>query len=117
MSTTTPIRVPTDVHQQVNRLAKLCGDQPAELLAAAWHEYVERHRDDFASDLETAAALVRNGTLDELVEFAQDAHATVLVVDADELAAAREDEAVIEAVAAARNAVAASREAGRRHEH
>jgi hypothetical protein len=116
MSTTVPIRVPTDVHQQVNRLAKLCGDQPAELLAAAWREYVENHRTDFATDLEKAAALVRNGTLDELVEFAQEAHATVVVVDADELAATREDQAVIEAVAAAREAVGASRKAGRRHE-
>src|SRR4051812_39912553 len=108
-STTTPMRVPTEVHQQVSRLAKLCGDAPAELLAAAWREYVERHRDDFASDLEKAASLVRNGTLDELVEFAQDAHASVVVVDAEELASAREDQAVIDAVAAAREAVGATR--------
>ncbi|MDA0182910.1 hypothetical protein OJ997_21540 [Solirubrobacter phytolaccae] len=113
---TIPIRVPAEVHQQVSRLAKLCGNQPAELLAAAWSEYLERHRDDFASDLEKAAALVRDGSLDELVDFVQDAHATDLVVDADDLAAAQQDEAVIEAVAAARRAVEASRSAGRRHE-
>jgi len=116
MSTTT-IRVSTEVHQQVNRLAKLCGDQPADLLATAWREYVERHRDDFAADLEAAAGLMRNGTLGELVEFVQDSHRGVLVVDEQELADARKDRDRASVVAEAREAVAASRRAGRRHEH
>lgn len=114
---TTTMRVPTEVHQQVNRLSALCGDQPADLIAAAWREYVERHRDDFATDLEQAAVLMRDGTLEELVEFAQDAHHRVVVVDEDELAAAREDPETAAVIAEARESVAASRRAGRRHEH
>jgi hypothetical protein len=116
MSTTT-IRVSTEVHQQVTRLAKLCGDQPADLLADAWREYVERHRDDFASDLEKAAGLMRNGTLDELVDFAQDTHRAVVVVDEDDLDAARRDPDVHAVLAEAAQAVAASRRTVRRHEH
>jgi predicted transcriptional regulator len=116
MSTTT-IRVSTEVHEQVSRLAKLCGDQPADLLAVAWREYVDRHRDDFAADLEKAASLMRNGTLDELVEFVQDAHRGVVVVDEEDLDTARHDPETIAVVAEAREAVSASRQAGRRHEH
>ncbi len=115
-SATTPVRVPTDVHQQVTRLAKLCGDQPADLLAAAWREYVERHRSDFAADLEAAAGLVRNGTMEQLISFAQDAHRTVLIVDEEELEAAREDPKVAEAFATAREEGEATRASGRRHE-
>jgi hypothetical protein len=114
---TTTMRVSTEVHQQVNRLAALCGDQPADLIAAAWREYVERHRGDFATDLQRAAGLMRDGTLDELVEFAQDSHHHVVTVDEDELAAARQDPETAAVVAEARKAVAASRRAGRRHEH
>jgi hypothetical protein len=39
------------------------------VLAAAWREYLEHHRDQFAADLELAAKLMRDGTADQLAEF------------------------------------------------
>lgn len=64
-----PVRVPTDVHAQVNRLAALRGQQPGQLLAKAWEEYLANHREAFAVDLEQAARIVRDGTLDDLAAF------------------------------------------------
>lgn len=66
----TPVRVPTEVHAQATRLAALRGQQPGQLLADAWEEYLVNHREDFATDLEQAARLVRDGTLDDLAGFA-----------------------------------------------
>ncbi len=62
-------RIPEHVHIESKRLAAIRGQQPAEVLAAAWREYLENHRDEFAAELETAAAALRNGTLDDLVDF------------------------------------------------
>lgn len=70
MSRTAVIRVPSQVHQEAVQLAALRREQPGHLLAAAWNEYLENHRDEFAADLEQAAKLLRDGTLDELAEFA-----------------------------------------------
>ena len=61
---TNVIRVPSEVHDQVSRVSELVKQTPGELLAAAWAEYVERHQDDFAADLQRAAELLRNGTLE-----------------------------------------------------
>ena len=101
MSGTTVIRIPNEIHQQASRIAALCGEQPGVLLAHAWREYVANHRDSFAADLEKAAELMRNGTLDDLVAFAQDSHRALVVVDADELEAAERDPEVAETLARA----------------
>jgi len=113
---TTAVRVPTEVHEQVTRVSGLVKQTPGDLLAAAWAEYVERHRDDFASDLERAAQLLRNGTLQDLVEFAQDAHHAVVQVDVEDVIAAWEDPEVQAVLHRARDAVRRSRAAGRRIE-
>jgi hypothetical protein len=86
---TTPIRIPSDIHEQTMRIAALCGEQPGALLAQAWREYLVNHRQEFAADLEEAAHLMRSGAVDELVAFAQDAHR--VVVDEDDYKAALED--------------------------
>src|SRR3954453_8596324 len=88
---TSVIRIPTDVHLETKRIAALCGEQQGELLAQAWREYVVNHREQFADDLERAAKLMRDASLDDLVSFVQEAHRTTVVVDADELEAARAD--------------------------
>jgi hypothetical protein len=66
----TPVRVPAEVHAQATRLAALRGQQPGQLLADAWEEYLANHREDFAADLEQAARIVRDGTVDDLAAFA-----------------------------------------------
>jgi hypothetical protein len=71
---TTPIRIPTDIHEQTMRIAAMCGEQPGALLAQAWREYLVNHRDDFAADLDQAAQLMRSGSVEEIVAFTQDAH-------------------------------------------
>jgi len=91
---TTVTRIPTEVHQEVTRMAALCGESSSSLLEQAWREYVVNHRDQFASDLDKAAQLVRNGTLDDLVEFVQDSHRTTVLIDAEELEEARSDATV-----------------------
>jgi hypothetical protein len=113
---TTAIRVPVDVHRQVTRVSELVRQKPSDLLAAAWAEYVERHRDEFASDLSQAAELLRTGSLEDLVSFAQDAHHAVVEVDVDDVIAAWEDPDVRAVLDAARTAVQKSRTDGRRIE-
>lgn len=116
MSATTTVRVPVALQREVMRVSELVQETPGELLAAAWTEYIERHREDIAADLRRAADLVRNGTLEELVDFAQDAHQTIVHVDLDDVIAAWEDPAVQAVLDASRAAVSASRTAGRRIE-
>lgn len=64
------IRVPGDVHEEAVQLAALRRQQPGNLLAEAWREYMEKNREEFAADLERAATLLRDGTLDGLANFA-----------------------------------------------
>jgi hypothetical protein len=70
MSKTRVMRVPAEMHQEAVQLAALRRQQPGAMLAAAWAEYMENHRDEFANDLEQAAQLLRDGTLDQLADFA-----------------------------------------------
>jgi hypothetical protein len=72
MSATTStrvVRVPEDTHDEATQVAALRRVQAGELLAAAWREYMENHREEFARDLEKTAKLLRDGTLEKLAEF------------------------------------------------
>jgi hypothetical protein len=72
MSATTStrvVRVPEDTHNEATKVAALRQVQAGELLAAAWREYMENHREEFAKDLEKTAKLLRDGTLEKLAEF------------------------------------------------
>ena len=64
------IRVPGDVHEEAVQLAALRQQQPGQLLAEAWRDYIEKNREDFAADLERAAKHLRDGTLEDLANFA-----------------------------------------------
>lgn len=66
---TTVARIPEHVHLEAKRLAAIRGQQPGEVLTAAWNEYLENHRDEFAADLEQAAAVMRDGTVHDLADF------------------------------------------------
>lgn len=64
------VRVPEDTLSEVRRIAEMQGTAPGELLADAWREYLTRHRQQFAKDLEEAARLLRNGSVEDLADFA-----------------------------------------------
>ena len=54
MSATTStrvVRVPEDTHNEATQVAALRQVQAGELLADAWREYMENHREEFAKDL------------------------------------------------------------------
>jgi hypothetical protein len=78
------VRVPDKVHNEASRLAAFRGQQPGYLIAEAWQEYLSNHRTEFAADLEEAARLLRDGTLEQLAAF------TSRNVDARAAAAAAE---------------------------
>jgi hypothetical protein len=63
------VRVPERVLLESKRIAALRGQQPGDMLAAAWREYLETHREEFAAELEESARLLRDGTLEELAAF------------------------------------------------
>ena len=63
------VRVPEDTHNEATQVAALRRVQAGELLADAWREYMENHREEFARDLEKTAKLLRDGTLEKLAEF------------------------------------------------
>jgi hypothetical protein len=63
------VRVPADVHKEITRIAAFRGQQPGHLIAEAWREFLIKHRKEFAADLERAAKLMRDGTLEELAAF------------------------------------------------
>lgn len=63
------LRVPEGTHSEATQMAALRGSSAGQLLADAWHEYMEHHREEFAADLEKVAKLMRDGTLDQLAEF------------------------------------------------
>ena len=85
MSATTStrvVRVPEDTHNEATQIAALRQVQAGEMLADAWREYMENHREEFAKDLEKTAKLLRDGTLEKLAEFTSrnaDARATKAV--------------------------------------
>jgi hypothetical protein len=62
-------RIPERVHIEARRIAAIRGEQPADVLLQAWVEYLENHRQEFAADLESAAEVLRNGTLDDAAAF------------------------------------------------
>lgn len=66
---TTTVRVPTDVQSEIARIAALRGSSTGELLAQAWREFLQNHRDQLADDLEEAAGILRRGTTQDLADF------------------------------------------------
>jgi hypothetical protein len=68
-TTTKPVRLHPDTYDEATQIAALRRVQPSELIAEAWREYMEKHREEFAKDLETLAGLLRDGTVDGVSEF------------------------------------------------
>ena len=66
MSTT--VRVPDELLEDVRRIAALQGRAPGEILARAWQDFIDRHREEIARDFERAAELIRSGDTPALSE-------------------------------------------------
>lgn len=64
------VRIPTRIQIESKRLAALQGVLPGDLLAEAWTEYLESHKEEFAAELEQAARILRDGTSTDAAEFA-----------------------------------------------
>jgi hypothetical protein len=70
MGRTGVVRVPEGVHLEAKQIAQLRGQQPGEVIAEAWQQYMAENRSRFAADLEEAAELLRNGSTEDLAKFA-----------------------------------------------
>lgn len=64
------VRIPTDTHDDIKRIAALQGRTPGELITEAWNQYLDMHRAEFASDFEKAAEAIRTGDTAALAQFA-----------------------------------------------
>lgn len=64
------MQLPGELEASVRRLAAIEGKEPGELLLAAWHEFVEGHRDTLAAEYREVAELMRRGDGDRLASFA-----------------------------------------------
>jgi len=64
------VRIPKETHSSTRAAAALRGKTPGEMIAEAWDEYLANHRDEFSSDLEKAAQLVKAGDFDGLAKHA-----------------------------------------------
>ena len=69
MPDTAVMRVDAEMQAEARHLASLRGTHPADLLAQAWREFLVRHREEFAADLEQVAEILRDGALEDLVAF------------------------------------------------
>lgn len=66
----TVMRVPAEVNAEAKQIAALRGRQPGQVVAQAWREYLDRHREEFAAELEEAARVLREGTVGDVAAFA-----------------------------------------------
>ena len=67
----TPVRIPADVCLQVRAIGSVTRRTPGSLLAEAWKEYFEAHREELERDFDTMRHLIREGDTDGLVAFMQ----------------------------------------------
>jgi hypothetical protein len=67
---TTVTRIPDEVLHGAKAIASLQGKTTNEVLAEAWQEYLESHRDEIAANVERAAGLLRSGDMDGLIAHA-----------------------------------------------
>jgi hypothetical protein len=67
---TTVSRIPDEVLHGAKAIASLQGKTTNAVLVEAWHEYMERHRDEIAANVERAADLLRSGDMEGLIAHA-----------------------------------------------
>lgn len=69
MASTVPVRVPADTYAYVKAVGGMTQRSPGTLLAEAWQEYIERHREEFERDFAMIGQLIREGNTEGLVAF------------------------------------------------
>lgn len=67
MSTT--VRIPEEIDAPIKAIAAMQGRVAGEVLADAWREYIENHREEFAAEFERAAHAVRTGDADAMASL------------------------------------------------
>jgi len=78
----TPVEDPADptsgdfllsqpLRRDVRALADMQGREPGALLASAWHEFLDTHRDQLAADHDALRAAIKSGDKDELARFSK----------------------------------------------
>jgi len=69
MAQTVVTRLPADIKNEAKVVGAMQGATPGEMLALAWREYIENHRDELALDFEVATKMVRNGDVEGMAGF------------------------------------------------
>jgi hypothetical protein len=67
---TTVSRIPDEVLHGAKAIASLQGKTTNAVLVEAWHEYMERHREEIAANVERTARLLRSGDMEGLLAHA-----------------------------------------------
>jgi len=61
MAQTVVTRVPAEVKNEAKVVGAMQDTTPGDMLALAWREYVENHREELAWEFEAATRMVRSG--------------------------------------------------------
>jgi predicted transcriptional regulator len=68
---TVAVRIPDDIHADVKTVAAMRGKTPGTMLAQAWLEFTERHRDEISADFESVTRMFREGDREGLAELSR----------------------------------------------
>jgi len=63
--------LPEPIRRDVKALADMQGQEPGALLASAWHEFLDSHKDQLAVDHDQLRAAMKRGDTDELTRFSK----------------------------------------------
>jgi hypothetical protein len=68
---TTAVRVQDDLLEEVKRIAAMRGETAGDLLAKAWEEFLERHREEFSQQFNEVARMLREGDKEGLASLSK----------------------------------------------
>lgn len=69
MPGTRPLRVPEEIHAPLRALSALSGKPAGEILAEAFTEYCQRHKEEIAATFEQAQKFLASGDIDGIVRL------------------------------------------------
>lgn len=64
------VRIPTETFSQARMVAGVLGETPGDVIARAWADYWEEHREELAGEFDHVASLLRAGDTAALAEYA-----------------------------------------------
>jgi hypothetical protein len=68
---TAVVRIDEHMLAGVKQIAAMRGTTPGDMLVRAWEEFVERHREEIASDFDHVAQAFRAGDREAVLDFMQ----------------------------------------------